>query len=88
MERMVLSGFVHPVLADVVVGALFGAGVLATCAGAFLPLLAYGMAGGWALCSAITIAFVMLVIRQPEGSCMSPWFGQTDSKLLRARIRH
>lgn len=45
MERMVLSGFVHPALADCVVGAICGAGVLAACAGAYLPLLGYGLAG-------------------------------------------
>ncbi len=46
MERMALSGFVHAMLADVIVAALCGAGVLAATAGAFLPLLGYGLAGG------------------------------------------
>lgn len=45
MERMALSGHVGVVLADVVVGVLFGAGVLAASAGVLLPLIAYCLAG-------------------------------------------
>ncbi|KAJ9518718.1 hypothetical protein QJQ45_018697 [Haematococcus lacustris] len=45
MERMAISGFLHATLADVVVGGLCGAAVLACTAGAFMPLLAYGLAG-------------------------------------------
>mmetsp|Transcript_32483 Transcript_32483/g.82526 ORF Transcript_32483/g.82526 Transcript_32483/m.82526 type:complete len:974 (-) Transcript_32483:185-3106(-) len=45
MERMALSGHVSVVLADILIGVLFGAGVLATSAGVMLPLLAYGIAG-------------------------------------------
>ncbi len=43
MERMALSGAVAVWLADVIVAALSGAGVLAATCGVYLPLLGYSL---------------------------------------------
>ncbi len=46
MERMGIAGHVSSLLADVIVGVLCGAAVLACTCGAMLPLLAYALSGG------------------------------------------
>ena len=45
MERMALAGHMSVVLADVVVGVLCGAGILAVTCGSMLPIVAYAVHG-------------------------------------------